>query len=750
MIESMEIGGVATYGPAPQALVRLSKLNFFYGSNGSGKTTITRVIADEALHPTCRVAWRGGAKLEALVYNRDYVQRNFNPSALLKGIFTLGVENVDAAESIAAAKSALDGFDRSLETLKGTLSGVDGAGGKKGELATLEDNLKQACWRQKQKHDGAFATAFEGVRNSQDRFKARLLQERGANVSGLVPLADMAEKALIVFGDAPTAEALIQAIDFTPLIAHEAHRVLARRVMGKDDVDIAAMIVKLGNSDWVKQGRAYLETNDSTCPFCQRRTTEEFDRSLNEYFDEAFLESSREIDALCSAHASDGERLSLRLAALVAAPPRFLDLAALRVEKELFEARFAINVQRLGSKKREPSQIVDMEGIAEVAVAIVALVDAANTRTAAHNATVSNLAAEKRALAGQVWRHLLDAELKADLADYDSRESILNKAIAGIETGMVKALADKAAKSAELRALEKVATSVQPTVDSINGVLRSFGFRGFSLACAADGVHYALRRADGSEAKETLSEGEKSFVTFLYFYHSLKGSDTASGTTANRVVVFDDPVSSLDSDILFIVGSLIKALIHEVRADATHIKQIFVLTHNVYFHKEVTFDKDRRNNKARSDETFWVVRKANPHSLIESHESNPVRTSYELLWSEIRKPDRSNLTIQNTLRRILESYFKILGRIDNDDIFAKFEGLDKIACRSLFSWINDGSHFAHEDLFVAVEASTVDRYLRVFRAVFERSDHGGHYKMMMGDSFVEKPAESEPQGAIAA
>ena len=750
MIESMEIGGVATYGPAPQALARLSKLNFFYGSNGSGKTTITRVIADEALHPKCRVVWRGGAKLEALVYNRDYVQRNFSPSAQLKGIFTLGAKNVEAAERIAAAKSALDAFDKTLESLKWTLSGADGSGGKKGELAALEENLKQACWKQKQRHDGAFSTAFEGVRNSQDRFKARLLQERGANVSVLAPLADMAGKALIVFGEAPTSEALIPAIDFAPLIAHEAHQVLARRVMGKDDVDIAAMILKLGNSDWVKQGRAYLAANDSTCPFCQQRTTEGFERSLNEYFDEAFLEASREIDELCSAHASDGERLSLRLAALVAAPPRFLDLAALRLEKELFEARLAINVQRLTSKKREPSQIVEMTGIAEVAVAVAALVDAANAQAAVHNATVSNLAAEKRVLAGQVWRHLLDAELKADLADYDSSGAILNKSIAGIEAGMVKALADKAAKAAELRALERVVTSVQPTVDSINGVLRSFGFRGFSLACAADGVHYALRRADGSEAQQTLSEGEKSFVTFLYFYHALKGSDTDSGTTANRVVVFDDPVSSLDSDILFIVGSLIKALFQEVRDDATHIKQIFVLTHNVYFHKEVTFHKKRSNNEAFKDETFWVVRKADPHSLIDSHEFNPVRTSYELLWSEIRKPDRSNLTIQNTLRRILESYFKILGRIDNDDIFAKFEGLDKIACRSLFSWINDGSHFAHEDLYVAVEASMVERYLRVFRAVFERSDHGGHCKMMMGDAFVEEPAESKPEGAIGA
>ena len=41
-----------------------------------------------------------------------------------------------------------------------TLNGGDGSGGKQGELAQLEANLKRACWSQKQKHDEMF---FGGV-----------------------------------------------------------------------------------------------------------------------------------------------------------------------------------------------------------------------------------------------------------------------------------------------------------------------------------------------------------------------------------------------------------------------------------------------------------------------------------------------------------------------------------------------------------------------------------------------------------
>lgn len=164
-----------------------------------------------------------------------------------------------------------------------------------------------------------------------------------------------------------------------------------------------------------------------------------------------------------------------------------------------------------------------------------------------------------------------------------------------------------------------------------------------------------------------------------------------------------------------------------------------MLTHNVYFHKEVTFNPDRRKF-AMGEETFWVIRKSDQVSKIEKHNTNPIKTSYELLWSEVRRPDRSNLTIQNSLRRILENYFKILGGVDPDKICGMFEGKEKLICKSLFSWVNDGSHFAHDDLYVSIDSSMVETYLKVFREIFKRSGHLAHYKMMMADAYVEELA----------
>jgi len=101
MIESIIIAKTATFGDTPEKLDGLSQFNFLFGSNGTGKTTVSRVIADETKFPTCNVTWKAGTKLQPLVYNHDFIERNFNQSAELKGVFTLGEKQLDTLTKIA-------------------------------------------------------------------------------------------------------------------------------------------------------------------------------------------------------------------------------------------------------------------------------------------------------------------------------------------------------------------------------------------------------------------------------------------------------------------------------------------------------------------------------------------------------------------------------------------------------------------------------------------------------------------------
>lgn len=233
MIESIQIKDVATYGNVSEQLTALSSFNFLYGSNGSGKTTISRVIADESVFPSCAVTWKGGSKLQTMVYNRDFVTANFNQSTELKGIFTLGQQEIDTLKKIADAKAELDDISKEIQSLKITLQGENDTSGKKGELATLEEEFKNKCWAQKQKHDEKLQDAFEGFRGSSEKFKIKLLQEHSSNTASLQTLDYLEKKAETVFGEAPAIERMILKIEDAEAIAHSTNPILKKECLGK-------------------------------------------------------------------------------------------------------------------------------------------------------------------------------------------------------------------------------------------------------------------------------------------------------------------------------------------------------------------------------------------------------------------------------------------------------------------------------------------------------------------------------------
>ena len=717
MIEGIRIKSVASFGDDEQVIDGLSQNNFFYGSNGSGKTTISRVIADEDEYSECTVVWRGGNKLQTLVYNCDFVDKNFNADAELKGIFTLGEKNESDLQTIEDAKADADQLEADIQGKKQTLN-VE----KEAELASLEGEFEGQCWTLKGKYDEDFKEAFKGVRDKKAKFKTKLLAEVQSNRAELQTLEKLKAKCATVFADNLEKVSSILPLLYSDLVDLETVDILAKKVIGKEDVDIAAMIKTLGNSDWVKQGRTYYEKNDDICPFCQQDT--------DQAFDETYLNDIGAIDQLATNYEAHSTTIIQRLQSIIDAAPQYLGCEQLEAQKNLVETKIGANKQHIKRKKKEASLVVELETLKEILDKISLAIKGANKEIALHNKTVDNIGQEKRTLTSQIWKYVIE-EAKPVYDSYESRKTPFEAAIAGLKNGITDKKAEKKIKTDEIKVLEKNITSIQPTVDEINALLSSFGFTGFKIATSQKDGYYSIIRPDGSEAKETLSEGERSFVTFLYFYHLLKGSTSESGMTENRVVVIDDPVSSLDSDILFIVSILIKRLFGEVRSGAGHIKQVFVLTHNVYFHKEITFSQ-KRTSGAMNEETFWIVKKIDQCSVAENHSDNPVKTSYELLWNEVKDENRSILIIQNTLRRILENYFKILGNINNDEINEKFEGKEKQVCGSLFSWVNDGSHCALDDLYVSCNAAMVDTYLDVFKKIFEKSGHIAHYNMMVG------------------
>ena len=101
MITNLSLKNVATYNEPGIEISDLKKINFFYGANGSGKTTISNFIhePDGSIFSECKLTWEGGIKLSTLVYNKDFRERNFGSDSIA-GVFTLGEATKDELAEI--------------------------------------------------------------------------------------------------------------------------------------------------------------------------------------------------------------------------------------------------------------------------------------------------------------------------------------------------------------------------------------------------------------------------------------------------------------------------------------------------------------------------------------------------------------------------------------------------------------------------------------------------------------------------
>lgn len=280
LIEGLKIAGCASYSAEGQNLTELRKINFIFGANGSGKTSISRVIAAPADHPACAIRWVNQRPLDCLVYNADFVERNFRSS--LPGIFTLGENDGAVLDKIEQAKKHVEDIERDISARNIVLNGKDGGHGKVRERADLRENIENECWKLKNRHDADFQSAFAGVRGSKASFCDKILSEWTSNQAAIHPLDDLKKRAAVIFEKGLKRESAIRVPESAELRRLEALPILAKKVVGQGDVDIAGLIDRLGNSDWVKQGIGYFVQSTPQCPFCQQDVEADLAKRIQE------------------------------------------------------------------------------------------------------------------------------------------------------------------------------------------------------------------------------------------------------------------------------------------------------------------------------------------------------------------------------------------------------------------------------------------------------------------------------------
>ncbi|MCX8093723.1 MAG: AAA family ATPase [Candidatus Goldbacteria bacterium] len=738
MIKKIKLNQVATF--SNEVIIDdLRKVNFFYGSNGTGKTTITKVIPEPDKYPKCKIEWDADRKLKILVFNEDFIREYFYEKDNLFGIYTLDKEAKNIEEKIKDKTQQLNGLLQEQNQLK---MNKDSEEQKKNNLF---NQFQEKCWKEGYLElQNDFDEFFTGYKKDKKKFANEILDTE-LDESKLQEKDKLQEKYKLIYGERQ------ELIDELPLIANELiggleilendQNILDISIIGKKDVNITKMIEKLHNHDWIKQGKEYYDRNYDEkkkvyiCPFCQQTTSEEFRKQLEEYFDETYKQNINKLKEYQENYKSKTENIKRHLDKIL----EITNNKYLNEEKDKLQDKYKViesivnqNLQLLEKKYTNPSLKIQIKNIYKNLTEINEIIENINNRIKDHNSIIKDKKNNKVILDEEIWNYII-YKLQKDILDYNDNKTNVEKSIENLNNqinekeNIINKIKDEIGK------LEKGIKSVKPTVDAINKILKSFGFKGFKLETTEDEKHYCIKRDDGSDAKKTLSEGEKNFLIFLYFYHLIYGVDNPEeNINQDKILVIDDPVSSFDSDVLFIVSTLIKNILKRVRAGQDSVKQVFIFTHNAYFFKEVTFISSREScyNK-RLDTIYYIVRKKNNISFLEKYEINPIKTSYQLLWDDIRNENIDCVSKQNSMRRIIEFYFKFLASLNENDLIDKFNGEEKNICQCLISWINVGSHEIIDDINFSISQENFDKFLEIFKKIFEYTGHISHYNMMM-------------------
>lgn len=723
MITSIRLPLRTPFGHEQVMIDGLDRVCFFFGPNGSGKTTISQLIADESSLPDSNaIQWDGGNPVRVYVYNRNFITANFANKASVPGVFTMGKGMVDAQKKIDELTEAIERDKSKKEAAQGNLEQA------RTELQTAQTQIVEACWSTKSAIPAELQKQMPG-HNTKARFKDGLLEHVAAakDDDAKPDMAEIEKRAAIVFDDTVTTASDLPQIDLQRLISCEGADIFGKAIVGKEDIPIAALITRLGISDWVEQGQKHIEGD--VCPFCQEHTlTDKLKADFESFFDETYQTDKNDLRAAAQRYADEADGIIAILKGIVTTHADFLDVPSLEARIAELDSNVNGNNALLHQKQNEPSRSVTLVSAKGICDAIQQLLDNAATAISNHNDMIQHRAEQKADVVADLWRYAT-ITARPSVVPLQKNETTAYNKITGLTNSISKIDGRIRQNTEELRKAEASLTNVKETADAINVLLGRFGFTSFRIVVAEDNTSYRIERKDGTPVEDTLSEGEASFLTFLYFYHLMNGSLESSGTTDRRVVVIDDPITSMDADVLFVTSSLVRQLAKEARDGNGNTEQLIVLTHNITFHREVTYVRKKEGD---SETSYYLVRKTGDHSVVEQCEKNPVISTYELLWKDFLREDCNPLTAQNIARRITETFFKLIGDPDLDGVITSMASPDREIARSYLAWANAGSHSPFDDETFQNTGENIDVYRRVLKTIFKSAGYIQHYEDMIG------------------
>ncbi|MFP1903851.1 AAA family ATPase [Lonsdalea quercina] len=719
----LSIHGVRSYQGERPVEFDLSKyVTLIYGQNGSGKSTVSGYFYKYGRPDYSQCNLRPPLDMNYLVFNQEYVDDIFSQPSQ-PGIFTLNSEN-------AEIKTQIDALEAECKRLRTDSDVLDV---QKRDVEGMEESIKNGSAKQIYSSTAEIRKTdlwdlMAGTKQTDRLFQAILEHTEVEDTS----TQELNEELHRLEASKGNPYALLEALPASPLNESDI-ALLMQPLIPAGDSRLAAAINQLGNIDWVRNGQQWL--SDDICPFCQTPIdARQLQQEITALFDtswEAAMGQLRELQERYQLWRDKPEYMRQLIKACPLVDPEhpvYLCLIEL-------EQAYQRNKLHIDEKLSSPSASIAVKDLSALACNVSVQIASINEVISEHNRKAENYQTErvrlKQRLLGHIRKLATDTiinhnEQLAELAGKSAKLAASQEEIATQLNTLAATIRDKSS----------LIVNTQETIERINHSLNSLSITGFHIAPYDDRDDYRLvREGESSDTPvfDSLSEGEKTLIAFLYFLETCTGRKSRDDNDQRkRLIVIDDPISSLSQNYVFEIASLIQ---HQV-IRAKIAEKVIILTHSLFFFQELLLSSGKKPvGSCPKDWSLYRVSKLE-HSVASPVSEKELLNDYQALWYVLRNAqenDVASVVIPNTMRQILEYYFGFSGKSET-----LYQALELLAggsegdpgFRAFARYLNRHSHQDARNITLH-ESTSVERYLTWFKKVFETAKDEEHYTLMM-------------------
>lgn len=626
------------------ARLPLSRSNFIFGRNGTGKSSIAQLIHDELGEQFNVLAFSG---FDSIV----------TPDKKLNAI-ALGNENSDLQKQI-------NDIDRLLEELELKL-------GDGGELRSEERKAEADQKNARRKYDDAIKNAARHLKNLENpRVVPISYNATGFKNDIIGPLS-------VIEADSVTklkADAKVEQIELAPSFQFPEINVISLLFRANEllqqSISMAVLSPDLSTDSkkraFAEHGREiHSRQHGERCAFCGSQIPDERWRQLDEFFSDATSELKSKLKLLID-EISNGRNLldNVQLTSDSGFYPNFIAEAA-QLQLEITNVcRSASTLlsrvsESLDQKLDDIFTVIEPFEESDPLASAFSLQEKYQDLLERNTKYSRNLDEVRSNAVSSLRKHEVASQFKNLNIEQLSKELDASNTILEAKQSATDSARETIKELVKQRSeLQGAMKDEQKAAQNINNVLRNMGVDSFELTRIEQNEvgYYAIKDPTTGQSRDVtqLSTGEKNFIAFLYFLNQAKAPSESSQP---RLFIFDDPMNSNDELYQFAILGALENLCRVInKGKGENPDRVVVLTHNVHFYLNLL--PQGSSSYAEELRVYNLQRSGSETTVrhITSPQKN-VKTSYAALWIDFYfayENQRPNL-MWNTLRRIISTY----------------------------------------------------------------------------------------------